>query len=131
MAKRYEKEIDDILKQAGEIGSGKRGQGRGFFRLISLYLARSIGGPVRSLRPGRVMLIAVALLLLALIINTTASGAGVVAPIALAGLILFIVAYAMFFIRPPKRTGSEKRWRGQPIDDEQVSWWNKVRKKIE
>ena len=121
MAKRYEKEIDDILKQAGEIGSGKRGRGRGLLMLVSVYLAQSIGGPVRSLRPGRLMLIAVALLLLALIINTATAGAGAVAPIALAGLILFIVAYAMFFIRPPKRTGSEKRWRGQPIDDDQDS----------
>jgi len=36
-------------------------------------------------------------------------------PLAWVGLVLFIIGYAMFFIKPPK--GPEQRWRGQPLDD--------------
>ena len=42
------------------------------------------------------------------------------------GLVLFIVGYAMFFIRPRK---FEKRWRGQPIDDSGEKFWDRLRRR--
>ena len=36
-----------------------------------------------------------------------------------AGIILFILAYALFFVKPSNNT--EKRWRGRPVDDDDDS----------
>ena len=71
------------------------------------------------------MLAAVRLLLAALLIGSAVPGFG--APLAWAGLILFVVGYAMFFIKPKK---IEKRWRGQTIELEEDSWWDRLRRKI-
>jgi hypothetical protein len=126
MSNRYQREIEEILQQAGELGDGKgqRGGRRGLFGLLRGYVAQSIGGKTWSITPGRVMLVAVALLLSALIM--TAAVPGMVGPLAWAGLLLFIVGYAMFFIKPSK---VEKRWRGQPIDDHGERWWERFRRK--
>jgi hypothetical protein len=126
MSQRYQKEIEDILRQAGDLGSGGRPRGPrgGFLWLVWRYIRGSIGGKHWSITPGRVMLIAVSLLLSALIMQ--AAIPGLVGPLAWGGLILFIVGYAMFFIRPRR---VEKRWRGQPIDDSGESWWARFRRK--
>ena len=121
MSERYKREIEEILQRSGELGSGKgaRGSRPGLLKLAWLQLAQSLGGRTWSLKPGRVMLIAVVLLLSALIMN--------IGLLAWAGLILFIVGYAMFFIRPSR---VEKRWRGQTIDYDGESWWDRLRRKV-
>jgi hypothetical protein len=126
MSQRYQREIEDILRQAGELGSGggRRGPRGGFLWLVWRYIRESIGGKNWSITPGRVMLAAVSLLLSALIMR--AAIPGLVGPLAWGGLILFIVGYGMFFIRPRR---IEKRWRGQPIDDRGESWWDRIRRK--
>ena len=125
VSQRYQREIEDILRQAGELGSGgrRRGPRGGFLRLVWRYIREAIGGKNWSITPGRVMLVAVSLLLSALIVQ--AAIPGLVGPLAWGGLILFIVGYAMFFIRPRR---IEKRWRGQPIDDRPESWWTRFRR---
>ena len=92
--------------------------------LLRRYIVQSIGGKTWSITPGRVMLVAIVLLLSALIM--TFSVPGMVGPLAWAGLLQFIVGYAMFFIKPSK---IEKRWRGQPIDDRGERWWERFRRK--
>ncbi|MDP6064192.1 MAG: hypothetical protein QGI49_05310 [SAR202 cluster bacterium] len=126
MSNRYQREIEEILQQAGELGNGQgnRGGREGLFGLLRRYIAQSIGGKTWSITPGRVMLVAMVLLLSALIM--TSSVPGMVGPLAWAGLLLFIVGYAMFFIKPSK---IEKRWRGQPIDDRGERWWERFRRK--
>ena len=126
MSNRYQREIEEILQQAGELGTGKgpRGGRRGLFGLLRSYLAQTIGGRNWSVTPGRVMLVAVALLLSALIM--TSAVPRMVGPLAWAGLLLFIVGYAMFFIKPRK---VDKMWRGQPIDDRGKRWWERFRRK--
>ena len=127
MSERYKKEIEEILKQAGELGSGNSGSRPrpGLRRLIWVHVAQSLGGKTWSLSAGRVMLIAVVLLLSALVVGAIIPG--LVGILAWAGLILFIVGYAMFFIRPSR---VEKRWRGQPIEYEGASWWDRLRRKM-
>ena len=127
MSNRYQREIEEILQQAGELGTGKgrRGGRRGLLSLLRGYMAQAIGGRNLSITPGRVMLVAVALLLSALIM--TSAIPGLVGPLAWAGLLLFIVGYAMFFIR---RKGPEKRWRGRRVDDGEDSWLERLRRKI-
>ena len=127
MSQKYQKEIEEILRRAGElapVGRGRRPR-FGFWRLVWLYISRSLGGKLWSVSPGRVMLTAVSLLLLALIFSKMVPGLG--GPLALAGLLLFVVGYGMFFVKPPK---IEKRWRGQPVDDSGDSWWDRLRQKL-
>jgi hypothetical protein len=126
MSERYKKEIEEVLKQAGELGtsSGRPRRQRSLWGLIWLQVAQSVGGRTWSITPGRVMLTAVALLLGALIVRSFAPG--IVGLLFWAGLVLFIVGYAMFFVRPKT---VEKRWRGQSIEYDGSTWWDRFRKK--
>ena len=123
-----EREIEEILRQAGETAPPASHSPKkvGLRRLIWSHVKQSFAGKPLSISPGRAMLAAVLLLLAALVLNSV--GFGPVAFVALAGLILFIVAYGMFFIRPPK---AQKRWRGQVIQIEEESsrpWWDRFRR---
>ena len=129
MSNRYQREIEEILKQAGDLGpSGRdRRPRQSFWRLLWSYVGQSLGGRGWSVSPGRIMLIAGSLLLSALIVRVIVPGVpGLVAPLAWAGLLLFIVGYAMIFVKPPK---IEKRWRGQSLEDAGESWWDRIRRR--
>ena len=126
MAERYKQEIEEILKQAGDLGTGPRRARPGLLGLVWLQVVQAVGGKTWSVKPGRVMLVALALLLTALIGGAFVQGAPV-AILAWGGLVLFIVGYAMFFVRPPT---IEKRWRGESIEYGGDSWWDRLRRKI-
>ena len=127
MSDKYKREIEEILKQAGDIVSPekRRQPKKSLWRLIWRNITRSLGGKLWSFSPGRIMLIAVVLFLLSMVFRAT--GLGIVGPLAWAGLLLFIIGYAMFFVRPQK---VEKLWRGQPIDDTGETWWTRIRRKL-
>ena len=127
MPERYQKEIEEILEQARDLGTSGRGRGRrdGILRLAWLQVRESMGGKGWSLSPGRVMLIAIGLLLSALFLGSVIPG--LTGLLAWAGLILFIVGYGMFFLRPGRSV--EKRWRGRPIDDTE-SLWDRWRRRL-
>ena len=120
MPERYQKEIEDILRQAGDLdpGGGARGRGGGILRLAWRQVADSMGGGAWSLSPGRVMLAAIGLLLSALFLGSVIPG--LTGLLAWAGLVLFIVGYGMFLLRPGRSV--EKRWRGRPIDEAESPW---------
>jgi hypothetical protein len=126
MSEKYQQEIEEILKESGElVPSSRSGKTRfDLWRLIQLYATNSLGGKIWSLTPGRVIVAAVSLLLLALLFARVVPGIG--GPVALAGLLLFIIGYGMFFVQP---RGIEKRWRGQLVDQEDNSWWDRFRRK--
>ena len=117
---KYQKEIEEILEQAGGLVSSSRPARTrpSLLRLVRQYISNSLGGRLWSLNPGRIMAVAVALLLLALLFTRIVPGIG--GPVALAGLLLFIVGYGMFFVQP---------WRGQPIEQDDSSWWSRFRRK--
>ena len=129
MPDRYRREIEEILRQAGELESSERPKrsGQSIPRLVWLYVKQSLGGKGWSLSPGRIMLIAVSLFLAAAILPAMVPVSGLGMLLGFAGLLLFIVGYAMFFVKPPK---IEKRWRGQPIDHVGESWWERLRRKL-
>jgi hypothetical protein len=118
MSDKYMKEIEEILKQAEEVlpkdrgtpSSGPSSRLGSFFR----PMGRASGGRGIRISAAKVMLASLALLLLALILG--AAGVGNVVHFVVAGLILFVIAYALFFIRPGA-SSYEKRWRGRSIDD--------------
>ena len=124
MPERYKDEIEEILRQAGELAPARkrRDRGPGIWRLIGLYVRKALGGRLLSISPGRVMVSAVMILVLALIFGRMVPGIG--GPLALAALLLFIVGYGWIFVKPPK---IEKRWRGQPLDEGTGSWWDRFR----
>ena len=124
MPKRYEEEIEEILKQVGEVDPGPVRRRRSFLGLLGAYVSRLLGGGTWAITPGRVMLTAGVVLLLGLLMPMLVQ-ASIWAWLAWGGLILFIVGYAMFFIRPRK---VEKRWRGQPVDDGDESPWERLRR---
>ena len=132
MPQKYQKEIEEILQQAGDLGLSdppKRQEKLGFGRLAWEYFKQSISGSAFSITPGRIMLGAVLILLVALVLNLATPGFGIVGILAWVGFILFIVGYAMFFIKPKP---VQKRWRGDVIEYHQGdSLWDKLRNRFQ
>ena len=112
MPSKYQREIEDILAKSGGFEPDPperepKRERRNFRRLVWLYVKQSLSGSPLSITPGRIMLIGFVLLLSALLIGVFNLGSlGIVA---WAGLIIFIVGYALALARPTK---IEKRWRG-------------------
>jgi hypothetical protein len=114
MPEQYQSEIEEILRQADLDGPIPiRPKKTSFFSLLKQYARQSLEGKAWSITPGRIVLVAVSLILLAALTRMIVPVA--FGPLAWVGLVLFIIGYAMFFIKPPK--GPEQRWRGQPLDD--------------
>ena len=129
MSERYQREIEEILEQASEAlpGKGRKQRShRSIFAAIGSILGGMLGGKKWAITPGRLMLIAVALILSALIVR--AMTPGIVAPLLWAGLFLFIVAYGLFFIRPWPQY--EKRWRGRLVEEYDNPWWERIRRRL-
>lgn len=131
MPEQYQKEIEEILEKADvESPAPKRRANLSFGHMIWLQLRQSVGGKTWSMSPGRVMLIAGSLLLASLLLRAVLPG--IVGPLAWAGLLIFIIGYGLFFINAPK--DSQKRWRGQPLDDmpdgPAETWLDRIRQRF-
>ena len=117
MAQRYQREIEEILGQAGEEGDGAGSDGSKpprSPRRVARAPRRRLGRFVRP-TPGRLLLAGIVLLILAVVLN--ALDAPGVRPFFWASVVLFVFAYVAYFTRP--RRTVERRWRGQPMDDPQ------------
>ena len=126
MSNKYQREIEEILQKAGDLGptrGGRRTPRQSLPRLVWLYVKHSLGGKLWSLSPGRVMLIGLVLLLSTLVVRPFVHWGGY---LAWAGLLISIVGYGMVLARPPKQ---EKRWRGQPMEDPGESFWDRLRRR--
>ena len=127
----YKSEIEEILKKAEiEAPIPIRPRKTSFFSMLVRYARQSLEGKAWSVTPGRIVLVAVSLLLVAAI--TRVAVPGFFGPLAWAGLGIFIIGYALFFIKPPK--GPDQRWREQPLDDAptgpKATWIDRVRRKL-
>ena len=130
MSEKYKDQIEEILKRSDEVlgqegSQAARSKPRTSGK-ITIPLGRLMGGRGLKLSAGKLMLTSFALLLLALVLGATKVG-GVVYLVA-AGLILFVIAYGLFFIRPGPSSSYEKRWRGRVIVDDRPSIWDRVRR---
>ena len=118
MSDKYEKEIEEILERAENVlpkdRSRPQTQRADPVEESSGPLSRLAGGRRLKISAGKLMIISFGLLLLALILGATSLG--FVLPLVVAGLVLFVVAYALFFVRPSSGS-SEKRWRGRVIEE--------------
>lgn len=124
MSNKYEKEIEEILKRAEDVLPKERSEPTTTETTNpgSSPLRRFTGGRGLKISAGKLMLASFALLLVAMILG--ASGVGQVVYLVIAGLILFVIAYALFFVRPGGSSsgGYEKRWRGRVIEDSPPLW---------
>jgi uncharacterized membrane protein YGL010W len=78
-------------------------------------ISRVTGGGFK-VSAGKLMLASFALLLLALTLS--AAGIGNVALLLVAGLVLFVIAYVLFFVGSGGSAAAyEKRWRGRLIEE--------------
>ena len=117
MSNKYQKEIEEILKRAEEVmpKDAARPTRKG---ASSSLLGRFTNGGGPRISAGKIMLTSFALLLLAMILSFM--GIGNVVLLVAAGLVLFVIAYALFFVRPS--ASYEKRWRGRVIEDQPTVW---------
>lgn len=127
----YKAEIEEILRKADlDAPTPIRPKKASFFNLLAQYARQSLEGKAWSITPGRIVLVAVSLLLVAALTRVIVPG--FFGPLAWAGLLVFIIGYAMFFIKPPK--APEPRWRGQPLDDEprgpKIGLIGRIRRKL-
>ena len=117
MANRYQREIEEILGQANEDAAGADAEGRGAATPVGRRLRpqtpRRSPGSSPYLTPGRLLRAGLAALAASLLLNIF--GVGIASPLFWIGVALLIVAYVAFFTKPRRTT--ERRWRGQPLDD--------------
>lgn len=132
MPDQYQREIEDILKKAeAQAPLPKPQSSRQSLRsLVWRYARQSMSGSDWPISPGKLMLTAGALLLVALVLRATPA-----VWLAWVGLVVFIIAYAMFFIKPSKRANggarsTRKMWRGNYIDDEPESAAGSLKDKV-
>ena len=128
----YQKEIEEILKKADVESPAPRNLAKlSFGRLIWLQIRQALGGKTWSLSPGRIILASVLLILTWVVLRPILPN--IAGYLAWAGLLIFIIGYGLFFIKPPKGN-LEKRWRGQPLDDmpsgPEESWLDRIRRKL-
>ena len=97
LSSKYQREIEEILQNAGDIGGGGRRSKRpssnnnvGFFRLVWMYVKQSLGGRFWSISPGRVMLVGFVLILSTLLVRPFVGG--VAGWLGWAGLLMFIMS---------------------------------------
>ena len=118
MSDKYQKEIEEILARAEEVMPEERSRTAGSqsstSRGISSALGRLSGGRGLKISAGKLMLASFGLLVLAMILAATGVGS-VVVPLVVVALVLFVIAYGLFFVRPGARV--EKRWRGRIIEE--------------
>ena len=130
MSSKYQREIEEILEKSGDLGSTRAPnrppeEKESLFRLVGLYIKNALSGNLWSLSPGRVMLIGLLLLFSMLIVMQFVPG--IPGLLAWAGLLIFIVGYGMVLAKPPK---IEKRWRGQSMEENGESLWNRFLRRI-
>ena len=124
MSDKYKNEIEEILRNAEEVmpkgqpGPAKRTSGNsgGFFSTRArLPIGRGL-----KISAGKLMLGSLGLFLLALVLGA-ATNISVVF-LVVAGLVVFVIAYALFFVRPSGSSSYEKRWRGRVIEGAPAPW---------
>jgi len=117
VAQRYQREIEEILGQAGDEGQGAGPDGSKPTRAPRRASRRPGRGLRTFVRPtsGRLLLAGIVLFVLSVLLR--ALDAPGVTPFLWASVALFVFAYVAYFTRP--RRTVERRWRGQPMDDPQ------------
>lgn len=125
MPEKYQDEIEEILRRAGESAPSETSQERGRERRRAVErgpnparASQEIPEPGPNYRwrlprisPGKVMLAGAIVLITGIWFW----------PFIWVGLGLLAASYLLFFVTP-RSLSHEKRWRGRPVDEVQSSW---------
>ena len=128
----YQQEIEDILRKAeAEAPLPSPQSRRGLRTMVCQYARQSLNGNAWGVSPGKIMLAALGILLAAFLLRPLVPG--MFGLLAWAGLIIFIVAYGMVFLKPSKG-GQRKMWRRRYLDEEEGddgdSWWKGLKRRF-
>jgi len=123
MPEKYELEIEEILAKSSK-ASKKPDASKSFLNMLFRYLNQSVRVRNLKISPGRIMLVGICLLLLALIIRTFAPTW--TSFFAWTGLLLLILGYFLFFLGS-KHSAPVKRWRGRPIETK-TKWTDRFKR---
>lgn len=133
MPDKFMREIEEIIERVERDGSGKEldsnsvsaGNGSRLNRITPRIFSLARFG---SISPSKVMLAGISLLLLAVVVSPFIHGT--VSLLVWAGLLLFVIAYGLFFMRP-SGIHYEKRWRGQIVEDRHFnSFWQTIKRRF-
>ncbi len=127
MPDKYQKEIEKILEGLGEdVPTNSREPGKPtrstpseLSSANSQPTTRGSGRRGPAVSPGKLAIAGLLLLLFGAIINITWLIWG--------GLGLLVGAYLLFFVKP-RSSSYEKRWRGQSLEDQPSSTWEKLKR---
>ncbi len=130
----YQQEIEDILRKAeAEAPLPSPQTRRGLRTMVWQYARQSLNSNAWGVSPGKIMLAALGILLAAFLLRPLVPG--LFGLLAWAGLIIFIVAYGMVFLKPSK-SGQRKMWRGHYLNEEPSdgdgddSWWQGLKRRF-
>lgn len=127
MPEKYEREIEELLRQIGDLPSHESWTmrlRRSWNRTILRFHQR-IGSFNRVLTPGNIIKISLALLLASFLLRAFVPRFSVYAY--LIGLVLLVVGIAGFVLT--ERSAPEQRWRGRIIElpSSHGQWWHVLR----
>jgi hypothetical protein len=127
MKERYRREIEDILSNIEVENDESSIQTSEKPEVSSDTESRSLSDAIKSIRPGKIVLSSLILLLVALLLGP--SFPGFLGSLMVWGaVVIFIVGYSLIFIRPGQKY--EKRWRGEPIDRPEIGFLERLRRKF-
>ena len=123
MPDKYELEIEEILAKSSK-ASKRPDTSKSFLNMLFRYLNQSVRVRNFQISPGRIMLVGICLLLLALIIKTFAPTW--TSFFAWTGLLILILGYFLFFLGS-KNSAPQKKWRGRPIETK-TKWTDRFKR---
>ena len=133
MSSKLERDIEEVLAKIDRFPP-KRSLWSRVRRRLGDALDR-VGGAVAGLpRPrlsvGQILLLGIGLIVIAYVFSDSLGGS-LVRLVVIAAIVLFIGAFIFSLRRQSISRLPEKRWRGQPMDLDEVrgrgSWWNRWR----
>ena len=133
MSDKYEKEIEEILKNAGEVAPDEAvGEMERPLDDRPKELRRASGsnkapvsytprGRWASITPGKILITGLLVFIVTALLQLWV--------LIWVGLALLVVGYLLFFVTP-RNISMEKRWRGESIEDSPESPWNRLKRWI-
>ena len=130
MSNKYQKEIEEILKNAGEVAPDETVREkekpledrpralRQASRPNKAPVSSSSRGRFPSITPGKILLTGLIVFIVTALLQIWV--------LIWVGLALLVVGYLLFFVTP-RNIAIEKRWRGESIDDPPESPWERFK----
>ena len=132
MSEKYQKEIEEILKNAGEVAPeevvGEMERSSEDRPRTARRSPRPDKAPVRarsgrwpSITPGKILMTGLIVFIITALLQVWV--------LIWVGLALLVVGYLLFFVTP-RNISIEKRWRGESIEDAPQSPWDRFKRWI-